>query len=99
MVKTLNAQFIDSLPAIFRQDEVDGVNFLTQFLQGFEHLFDTVQQEIDAVPDLFAIAVTPVLVTSAKPGEDSLQVDSAAGLCVGDVLQILAAGNPNQTDL
>jgi hypothetical protein len=98
MVKTLNAQFIDSLPAIFRQDEVDGVNFLTQFLQGFEHLFDTVQQEIDAVPDLFAIAATPVLVTSAKPGEDSLQVDSAAGLCVGDVLQILAAGNPNQTE-
>lgn len=65
-------QFIDYLPERFRSnttlpDEVDRVQFLSRFLQGFEDLFEELQAEIEGasdrssggIPDLFNPATTP----------------------------------------
>ena len=81
-------RLIEYLPAVFRQDEVGGANFLGRFLQAFESVFAQLQDELDAIPDLFALLPTPVLAVEAAAGTDALQLDSAAGLCPGDVLHL-----------
>ena len=82
-------RFIDYLPAVFRQDEVAGVNFLRHFLQAFEVVFASIQQELDAIPHLFTLIPTPVLEDSVQAGAKTLPLDSAAGLCPGDILSLL----------
>jgi phage tail-like protein len=65
-------QFLDYLPERFRSNtalpnEVDQVQFLSRFLQGFEDLFEELQAEIEGptnlssggIPDLFNPATTP----------------------------------------
>jgi hypothetical protein len=81
-------RWIEYLPAVFRQDEVGGVNFLGRFLDAFESVFDELQDELEAIPDLFALPPTPALAVEARAGTKRLQLDSAAGLCPGDVLHL-----------
>jgi len=88
MATETRARFIDYLPAVFRKDEVAEKNFLGGFLQAFEAVFEGIQKELNAIPDLFAAVPTPVVV-EAQDGKDTLQLDSAAGLCPGDILHIL----------
>jgi hypothetical protein len=87
MPDTAGRRFIDYLPAVFRQDEVEGVNFLGRFLQAFESVFAEVQREFDAISGLFAVIPTPVVV-EANAGGNELRLDSAAGLCQGDILHL-----------
>lgn len=82
-------RFLDYLPAIFQQDAKAGNNFLGQFLQPFETLFEGIQRELDAIPDLFSLVPAPTLATAANQGATTLDLDSAAGLGAGDVLQVL----------
>jgi phage tail-like protein len=60
-------QFRDYLPEVFRADEVNGVSFLSRFLQAFETLFEELRAEIEGtrdggsggIPDLFSPDLTP----------------------------------------
>ena len=65
-------QFRTYLPSLFRAGEVNGVSFLTRFLNAFELLFEGVEAEIEGdrdpgtgsltgggIPDLFDVASTP----------------------------------------
>ncbi|MFQ5881393.1 MAG: hypothetical protein ACE5I9_02810 [Candidatus Methylomirabilales bacterium] len=89
MPDTTKTRFMEYLPAVFRQDEVEGENFLGRFLRAFEAIFDSLQGEIEAVPGLFALVPTPVLEKEARAGTATLQLDSAAGLCPGNILHLL----------
>jgi hypothetical protein len=44
-------RFRDYLPGVFRADEVDGVSFLSRFLQAFEALFEELEAAIEGTPD------------------------------------------------
>jgi hypothetical protein len=91
MATPIPARFVEYLPAIFRQDEVAGEPFLGRFLQAFEAIFAGLQQELDAIPDLFMMTPTPSLQFEARAGTDILRLDSAAGLCPRDLLQLVDA--------
>jgi len=59
--------FLEYLPEVFRSDEVNGVSFLSRFLNQFETVFEELQGEIEGapgaakggLPDLFDPALTP----------------------------------------
>jgi hypothetical protein len=67
-------------------DEVQGQSFLGRFLLAFEEVLAGLQAEIEAIPSLFALTPTPVLADLVAKGERELRLDSAAGLCPGDLL-------------
>src|SRR5262245_53023741 len=48
---TRPVRFRDYLPSVFRADEVDGVSFLSKFLQAFEALFEELEAAIEGTPD------------------------------------------------
>jgi hypothetical protein len=60
-------RFRDYLPVVFRTDEVNGVSFLSRFLQPFETLFEELEAAIEGtpggdaggIPDLFHPETTP----------------------------------------
>src|SRR5438094_156097 len=79
---------LDHLPGLFHEREDATSAFLTRFLAAFETVFADVEDEIEAVPRLFSLAPTPFLATSASAGHTSIRLDSAAGICPGDVLQL-----------
>lgn len=83
---TTSRPFVERLPAVFRMDEVQGQSFLGRFLLAFEEVFAGVQAEIEAIPSLFALTPTPVLAEPVARGDRELRLDSAAGLCPGDLL-------------
>jgi hypothetical protein len=87
----------EQLPAVFRERDVERDNFLERFLQAFEALFDGVRAEAALVTSLFAVNPTPSLRRRADNGDTVLDLDSAAGLCVGDVLQIEDVRRPTGT--
>lgn len=62
-------QFRDYLPEVFRADEVQGVSFLSKFLQPFETLFEELEAEIEGMPggilQLTVEAVTSTTITVA----------------------------------
>jgi phage tail-like protein len=72
-------QFRDYLPEVFQTDEVEGVSFLSKFLQAFEALFEELEGEIEGmpartsggVPDLFDPDVTPPPQFRHHPQPDS----------------------------
>ena len=72
--------FLDGLPAVLHND------FLGRFLRSFELVFAGIQDEIDDIPDLFALTPAPALAAAADKGALTLNLDSAAGLCPGDLL-------------
>ncbi|MCE7989159.1 MAG: hypothetical protein DYG89_49025 [Caldilinea sp. CFX5] len=82
--------FSEYLPAILRTNAREGANFLSAFLGVFEQLFAGVQSELDALPDLFALTPTPLVAVAVAAEECTLLLDSAAGLCPGDILQLQA---------
>ena len=47
---TRPVRFRDYLPSVFRADEVDGVSFLSRFLQAFEALFEELEAAIEGTP-------------------------------------------------
>jgi len=71
-------QFRDYLPEVFRAGEVDGVSFLSRFLQAFERLFEGLQGEIEGapgaasggIPDLFDPDTTPPPQFEHRPQPD-----------------------------
>lgn len=79
-------RFVDQLPAVLRQDERDGESFLGRFLRAFEVVFAEIEGEIEAIPELFAVAAGGALAAGAAPGERVLHLETAAGLCPGDVV-------------
>ncbi len=85
MPHTLRTRFVDQLPAVFRQDERQGENFLGRFLKAFEVVFAGVEGEIEAIPGIFSVTPDPALERDADVGSKVLRLDSAAGLCPGDV--------------
>lgn len=89
-VKQAMTSFSEYLPAILRSNARDGADFLSAFLGVFEQLFAGVQSELDALPDLFALTATPLLAVDVAAEECALLLDSAAGLCPGDILQLQA---------
>jgi hypothetical protein len=89
MAMVATTRFIDYLPAVFRQDEGEDGSFLQHFLQAFEAVFASIQQELDAIPYLFTLIPTPVLEHTVQAGARMLPLDSAAGLCPGDILSLL----------
>jgi hypothetical protein len=97
MAAKTKPRFIDYLPAIFRQNETMGGNFEERFLAAFEAVFAEIQTQLDAIPDLFAVAPTPALAMPAGTGADTLHLDSAAGLCPGDMLH-LQNTDPSQVE-
>src|SRR5688572_12166193 len=78
---------LDQLPAVFRDDAI-AVATLQQFLAAFERVFTGIQAEIDAIPGLFAVTPAPSLAADAAVGETVIAVESSAGLCPGDILQV-----------
>ena len=74
------------------------------FLQSFETVFEEIQQELDAIPQLFSLTPTPFLaveVTEADLADpqQTLHLDSAAGLYPGDVIQLESGdNNPNSVE-
>jgi hypothetical protein len=89
-------EFLDRLPAIVRTDEVQGEHFLRRFLRAFADIYAGVQGEIDTIPDLFALTPTPVLAAPAGHGAQLLELDSAAGLCSGDLLVLNPLPGPSE---
>src|SRR5689334_9992474 len=81
-------RFADYLPAVLRQPGSDGTAFLDAFLSSFEAVFNRIQNELDTIPELFALHPTPTLTAFAGNTTDQLPLDSAAGLCLGDYLRI-----------
>jgi hypothetical protein len=86
MPRAAHARFVDQLPAVFRQDERGGENFLGRFLRAFEVVFAEVEAEIDAIPGLFAVTADAALDLPAAAGDALLRLDTASGLCPGDVV-------------
>jgi hypothetical protein len=84
----VRTSLLDYLPAVFRQEAAADAGFLGRFLEGFAGAFDQLQQEVDAIPELFAVVPTPALAAAAAAGSDVLRLDSAVGLCGGDVLHV-----------
>jgi hypothetical protein len=78
--------FLERLPAVFHIDEVQGQSFLGRFLLAFEEVLTGLQAEIEAIPSLFTLTPTPVLADPLAQGKRELRLDSAAGLCPGDLL-------------
>lgn len=83
-------QFRNYLPAIFRADEINNVNFLSRFLHAFELLFEGIEAEIEGsrdpntgditgggVPDLFDVDSTPPaqFTYRAQPNSDNPDPD------------------------
>jgi len=77
-INTRPLQFRDFLPEVFRADEVNGVNFMSCFLQAFETLFEELQGEIEGatggagggIPDLFDLDKTPPPQFKSRPQPD-----------------------------
>src|SRR5688500_445941 len=88
MAQLAPTRLADQLPAVFRERDADRAGFLGRFLQAFEAVFDGVRAEAALVTTLFAVEPTPVLREHASVRDDILYIDSGAGLCPGDVLQI-----------
>jgi hypothetical protein len=94
----------DLLPAVFRERDADVEGFLANFLAAFEALQDGLEREVDLIPRLFSLAPTPTVLDTAHQGEKSLQLDSATGLCegdvvrIGDALQLLGPNNPRPVE-
>jgi hypothetical protein len=88
-------RLVDYLPAVFRQDDAVEKYFLGRFLRAFEAVFEGVQLELDAIPDLFALLVPRALQADAAQGAVALELDTAAGLCADDVLHLQDAQTDN----
>ena len=86
--RTAGARFLDYLPSVLRQADGGGLGFLGRLLAAYETVFATVEAELDAIPELFAVPPAPVLAADTPAGALTLPLDSAAGLGVGDVLQL-----------
>jgi phage tail-like protein len=73
-INTRPLKFIDYLPEVFRPADGNS-NFLTQFLNAFELVFEGLQQEIEGqpdlsaggIPDLFSPATTPPAQFAFRP--------------------------------
>jgi len=80
-------QFREYLPAVFRSDEVNGVSFLSRFLQGFETLFEELEAAVEGtpaagsggIPDLFSPDTTPPPQLTHRPQPDSDHLTYLAG--------------------
>jgi hypothetical protein len=81
-------RMFDFLPALFHEASANTNEFLRRFVGAFEAVFGGIEDEIAAVPSLFSLAPTPVLAEYAPRYLQTIELDSAAGLCAGDVLQI-----------
>jgi hypothetical protein len=82
------SRLLEQLPAVFRERDAERGDFLADFLQAFEAVFDGIRAEAELATSLFAVNPTPALREYAEPQERILYLDSAAGLCGGDVVQI-----------
>jgi hypothetical protein len=96
MARVTGSGLLDHLPAVLREADAQGERFLERFVNAFQTVFDTVEGEIAALGDLYGLAPTPSLAAEARPGAVTLRLDSAAGLCGGDVLMLdpVAASRP-----
>jgi phage tail-like protein len=50
---------LDYLPALFRRREVDGTNFIENFLWIFQHVFHSIESKIDRMHEYFEVFETP----------------------------------------
>lgn len=80
-------QFREYLPAVFRSDEVNGVSFLSRFLQSFEILFEELEGAVEGtpdlssggIPDLFSPDTTPPPEFAHRPQPDLDYLNYLAG--------------------
>ena len=57
-----------------------GVNFLGRFLDAFESVFDELQDELEAIPDLFALPPTPALAVDSQGGDEEATTRQRRGV-------------------
>jgi hypothetical protein len=88
-MSTLERPIIDYLPAVVRGDEPPEGSSLGAFLSAFEAVFEGIDTEIDRVAELYGLAPTPRITGEIMPGETVLPLDHAAGICPGDVLELV----------